>query len=131
MKITKKLITEITEKLITDESMGELGWEVAAMAHEIVGYALEEFNARQEPVKIYRALSHPNSAGLRDVLGHFTGKPHDIAAYCGSEFIEVEETEIINVPSGYAAHRDNILTKRDRLMKEVDELNRRLKEKDV
>ena len=43
----------------------------------------------------------------------------------------IEAIKVVEVPSGYKAHRDNIVAKRDRLQAELDELNKRLENGDL
>jgi hypothetical protein len=126
MGVTKKLITELTEATISRQE--GLSWDDGPMIHEIIGYALEQAKARIEAPVVMIATN----PGYDDpVLGYFTGNPHDIEAYLSIGSVDIEPLVVIDVPNGYDSHQKNIIAKRDRLQAEVDELNRRLEERDV
>ena len=123
--ITKKQVTEIVETIIGDQ-LTDATWDDAALIHEVVGHALEINESKREEPTVYGTYDRE---GTFHTL--FTGREHDIAAYINNDEYEVIALHVQNVPSGYAAHRDNIVAKRDRLQKEVDELNRRLNDRDI
>jgi hypothetical protein len=124
MKPTRKEITECLEKFIADPAViNSATWEDAALLHEAMEYALK--NLAPEAPAIYAAWMDGNPHAL------FTGKQHDIEAYVDDEGYDIDEIGVTEVPSGYAAHMGNIVRKRDKLQAEVDELNKRLREKDI
>ena len=129
-KITRKMVTEITEDLC---NKGIVDWDDAATAHEVVGYALETFEKNREEEKVYGATPSEGVGEYGDeypIIGYYTGKPHDIEAYIGCE-CDVYELPITDVPSGYAAHKSNVVAKRDRLLAEAAELAKRINERTV
>jgi hypothetical protein len=124
-KVTKKQVTEIVETILAHK-LTDFGWDAAAELHEVVGHALEIHEKKREEPVIYGTYDRE---GTFHAL--FTGRKHDIEAYINCDEYDVEELIVTDVPSGFAAHRANIVAKRDRLQKEVDELNRRLNSRDI
>jgi len=125
LNITKELVTKIAEQAI---SKNGLSWGIGDAAHKIVRHALEASQDMFESNPIY-AVYAVQDHGDR-LLGHFTGKPHDIESFCDEDKaygLKLEQIEPRHIESGYAAHKANIIAKRDRLQKELDELNARLK----
>jgi hypothetical protein len=131
MKVTKKLVTEITESIVAKGFALDISWDKAPMVHEIVGYALEAAKRKWEPeVNKPVMVVWANNNDRRLFLGHATGAAHDIESYYEERKgygLELEPVEITHVESGYKAHKDNIIAKRDRLQAELDQLNLRLK----
>ncbi|MHC4703100.1 MAG: hypothetical protein ACYTFQ_21245 [Planctomycetota bacterium] len=124
-KITKKLVTDIVETIIGDQ-LTDATWDDAALIHEVVGHALEIHEKNRKEPKIYGAYD-------REGTFHslFTGRKHDIEAWLNNDEFEAEELIVTDVPSGYAAHRENIVAKRDLLLAEAAELTKRLNDRDV
>lgn len=115
---SKKLIEKIVEQLIDGN------WDDAPLLYKAVEATLE----------------HVEEHGVNNTMlfrDNFTGqvfeayRADDARAYVNDDRAEITACPVVKVPNGYAAHAENIRRKRDRLQAEVDELNRRLKERDV
>jgi hypothetical protein len=132
MNITKKFVTELTEDAI-GRSDG-LSWDDAPLVHEVITHALEAAALKWASVERIVAVRAKTSDNHDPVVGYAIGADHDIEAYFedGKQYgITLEPITPVAVPSGFAAHRTNIVNKRDKLQAEVDELNRRLKDKEI
>lgn len=121
----KKLVQEIVELICAGKPIvNQVSWDDAPLLHEAINFALDHaekhctdnrilFTTTKNPV-IFRAH-----------------RQTDVEAYINNDLAEVCTAEVIDVPNGYATHRENIVAKRNRLQAEIDELDRRLREKDI
>jgi hypothetical protein len=126
MNITKTLVAEIAEKMIG--KVDGATWDNAPLVHAVVAKALEAANEIITSEPIFAVFADHNERNM--LLGYATGKQHDIESFFDDRKcygLIIEEVKPVDVPSGYKAHRDNIIAKRDRLQAELDELNARLK----
>jgi len=131
--MASKMVTKIVENIITngDALESRVTWGDAPMLHEVVDKALTMASEVSRDKEIFSVVAV--SENKESQLGYATGRENDIRAYFAADGrdIEVRPIKIVDVPAGYDAHRANIIAKRDRLQAEVDELNRRLEEKDI
>ena len=107
---------------------------MAAITHQIVGYALEAAKSEWEDDTRIVSVRAQTCGNHDPIVGYATGKTHDIEAYFDNVKqygLTIEAIKVVEVPSGYKAHRDNIVAKRDRLQAELDELNKRLENGDL
>jgi hypothetical protein len=134
MKVTQKLTEEILNHLV---ARGFSSWEEAESVYNIVKTAAEVTaeKCEEELASFTPAMAvFANHEHARVFLGLFTGKQHDIEAYLADRKaygLEFEPANIRNIPSGFKAHRDNIIAKRDRLQAELNELNKRIENPDL
>lgn len=129
-QIKRKEVTGIVETLLSKEVAG-FKWDRASELHKFVTAALEMHESKREEKEVYQATEPCyDGTGDREVIGYFTGRPHDIAAYAECEEADVHKVEIKHIASGYANHKLNIEAKRKALLKQIALLDAQLAAKD-
>lgn len=121
----KKLVEEIVELICTNRpTINPVSWDDAPLMHEAINFALDHV---EKHVKDNRILF----TTAKNPVVFRAHRQTDVEAYINNDLAEICTAEVIDVPNGYAAHRENIVAKRNRLQAEIDELDRRLRERDI
>ena len=119
MKITKAITTELAEEIVS--KVGKLTWEDTPEVFEVAKRKLETMNRLDTTVIAVYCDGIP--------VWYLTGRKEDVEAYAAEQGIKdpvLEPIKVSEVPYGYANKRANILAKRERLLKELERLNREM-----